>query len=204
MMQVLILLLFSVFLLSACSTFPGEIDPPYKSRVEAIVKELTDTPYSVHIVQNHPSVASIYMRSRSIILNSSWAGAVIQKNPSFLRAILAHEIAHVQLGHYNVRVEFGETALGTLLQELEFEADRGAIEILHARGFNPWDYWVMLQAFKQIEDKNPMGFHQQFYASHPYSGERLERVEKLIIQMAPTLKRPRARSASGPRPGAQK
>ena len=88
-----------LFFLVSCSTLPGEISPAYKPRVEALVKQLTEEPYFIHIVEDHHTIATVDLRTQWVIFNAKWAKFLIEKNPNFLRAILAHEIAHVELGH---------------------------------------------------------------------------------------------------------
>jgi len=164
-----------LFLPVSCSTLPGEISPSYKPRIEALVKQLTEEPYSIHIVEDHYTIASIDLRTQWIIFNAKMAKKLIEKKPNWLRAILAHEIAHVELGHLYAMV--GDQ------QELEFEADQEAVNILINRGHDPWDYWRYMKAVKNAVDKNPRGFYEQEYSSHPYVGERLEKIEKLITEL---------------------
>ena len=90
-------ILFFFFLVSCAAT--REISPPYKPGVEALVQQLTDQPFSVHILENSRYLVRIDMRSHWIELNAQWADALMRKDPSVLRALLAHEIAHDKLGH---------------------------------------------------------------------------------------------------------
>ncbi len=176
---------FSLLLiLAGCMAATREVSSPYQTRLDALIRDLTDKPFSLHVVENSPRLAFVDMRTSSISVNAAWTNMLMSRSPNLMRAVLAHEIAHVQLGHYNVRYELGET-IATLLQGLELEADRGAIDILHARGFNPRDYLQMMRFFKAIEDKNPRGTVEQFYSSHPYAGDRIERAEKIIAALPP-------------------
>ena len=170
---------FAILLLFvSCSTLPGEISPPYKPRVEALVKQLTEEPYPIHIVEDHHTIASIDLRTQWIIFNAKWAKYLVEKHPNWLRAILAHEIAHVKLGHLYSGVETDEG-----IQELEFEADQETVNILKNRGHDPWDYWHWMNMLKKVADKNPRGFYEQYYSTHPYSGERLEKIENWITEI---------------------
>ena len=164
-----------LFLPISCSTYPGEISPPYKPRVGALVKQLTEKPYSIHIVEDHYTIATIDFRANWIILHAKLAKTLVEKQPNWLRAILAHEIAHVKLGHDGLP---GDDP--TILQKVEFETDQETINILKNRGHDPWDYWSWMKVMKTIADKNPLGFYEQLYSTHPYSGERLEKIEKMI------------------------
>ena len=125
-----------LFLPVSCSTYPGEISPPYKPRVEALVKQLTEKPYSIHIVEDHHTIATINVNTSWIKLNAKLAKTLVEKQPNWLRAILAHEIAHVKLGHDGLP---GDDP--TILQKVEFETDQETINILKNRGHDPWDYW---------------------------------------------------------------
>jgi len=166
-----------------------EISPPYKPRVEILVQQLTEQPYSVHIVENLRYVARVDMRTHWIEVNAQWADLLISKDPNLLRAILAHEIAHDKLGHRYVPADDRHA-----LQALELEADKEALKILHARGYNPWDYVRALKMFQQIEDRNPSGFREQYYSTHPYAGERLEKVENMIVALGFGSKIPNGRA----------
>lgn len=178
---------FLLFLfLVSCAFYPGEISPPYKSRVEALLKQLTDDPYSIHIVENHYTIAQIDLRTRWILLDAKSAEFFLRENPNILRVLLAHEIAHDKLGH-----RYASVPDKRAIQELEFEADEEALNLLHKRGHNLWDYWRAMRVLKEIEDKNPSGFYEQFYSSHPYSGERLEKIEKKIATLSPGLAKPK-------------
>lgn len=146
--------------------------------MEALVKQLTEEPYSIHIVEDHYTIASIDLRTQWIIFNAKWAKILVEKKPNWLRAILAHEIAHVKLGHLYAGVASDEEK-----QELEFEADQEAVNILKNRGHDPWDYWRWMKVLKKAADKNPRGFYEQYYSTHPYSGERLEKIEKMITEI---------------------
>ena len=176
--------LSSLVILAGCMAATHEISSPYQAQLETLVRDLTDNPFSIHVIENSPRLAFVDMRTRSISVNAAWTNVLMSQNSNLMRAVLAHEIAHVQLGHYNVRYELGEV-IAKLLQDLELEADRGAIEILRARGFNPRDYLQMMRFFKAIEDKNPRGAAEQYYSSHPYAGDRIERAEKIIAVLPP-------------------
>jgi len=165
-----------LFFLFSC--IPGEISPTYKPRIEALVKQLTEEPYSIHIVEDHHTIASIDLRTQWITFNAKLAKIWIEKKPNWLRAILAHEIAHVELGHLYSGVESDAE-----MQELEFEADQEAINILKNRGHDPWDYFSYMKFMKKVADKNPLGFYEQYYSTHPYSGERLEKIENWITEI---------------------
>jgi len=176
--------LLLLLLLASCAV-TREISPPYKPRAEALVTQLTDQPYSLHIVENLPVIARVDMRTRWIEVNGRWAEVLMTKDPRLLRAILAHEIAHDKLGHRRVPADDRHA-----LQQLELEADEEAVKILHSRGYNPQDYLRAMRMFKAIEDKNPAGSGEQYYSTHPYAGERLERIEKMIEALGPVPKIP--------------
>ena len=175
--------LFFFFLVSCAVS--REISPPYKPGVEVLVQQLTDQPYSVHILDNSRYLVRVNMHSRWIELNAQWADALMRKDPNLLRAILAHEIAHDKLGHRYALADDRHA-----LQALELEADEEALRILHARGFSPWDYVRAMKMLKEIEDKNPSSSREQYYSSHPYAGERLEKIEAMIITLGLSPKIP--------------
>src|SRR5438445_4598653 len=168
--------------LTSCAV-TREISPLYKPRAQALVTQLTDQPYSLHIVENLPCIARVDMRTRWIEVNARWAEVLMSKDPSLFRAILAHEIAHDKLGHRRVPADDRHA-----LQQLELEADEEAVKILHSRGYNPQDYLRAMRMFKAIEDKTPAGSGEQYYSTHPYAGERLERIEKMIEALGPVQK----------------
>lgn len=165
------------FLFASCVA-TREISPPYKPRVEALVRQLSEQPYSVHIVENLRVLARVDMRSRRIELHARFADVLMSKDPNMLRAILAHEIAHDKLSHHHRLAESRHE-----IQVLEIEADEEAVKILHVGGYDTRDYLRALKMIKEIEDKNPSSFREQYYSSHPYAGERLERVEHMIATL---------------------
>ena len=177
-----------LFFLAACVA-TREISPPYKPRVEALVRQLTDRPYSVHIVENLAYLARVDMRTQDIEINSQWADVLMGKDPNILRAILAHEIAHDKLGHRYVPADDRHA-----LQQVELEADQEAVKTLHGRGYNPRDYLRAMKMLQEIEDKNPSGSREQYYSTHPYAGERLEKIERMIGALGPGPKFPGGKS----------
>ena len=74
------------------------------------------------------------------------------------------------------------------IQDLESEADQETVNILKNKGFDPWDYWRLMKMLKAIADKNPRGFYEQYYSKHPYAGERLEKIEKMITSLSPAMR----------------
>ena len=181
-----------LFFLAACVA-TREISPPYKPRVEALVRQLTDRPYSVHIVENLPFIARVDLRTQYIQLNAQWADVLMSKDPNVLRAILAHEIAHDKLGHRYVPADDRHA-----LQQIETEADQEAVRMLHARGYDPRDYLRAMKMFKEIEDKNPRGSREQFYSTHPYAGERLEKIQIMIQALGPVPRNPGGKNEGKP------
>ena len=179
----------SILLFLASCVASREISPPYKPRVEVLVRQLTDQPYSVHIVENLPFIARVDMRTQYIQLNAQWADVLMSKDPNVLRAILAHEIAHDKLGHRYVPADDRHA-----LQQIEIEADQEAVRMLHARGYDPRDYLRAMKMFKDLEDKNPRGSQEQFYSTHPYAGERLEKIQIMIQALGPVPKSPATKS----------
>ena len=172
------------FFLASCAFYTREISPPYKSRVENLVRQITNKPYSVHIIENYYAIAMIDLHTRSISLNATLAERLVNNNRGLLRAILAHEIAHDTLDH---RRSAAADTPG--FQQLEFEADQEALNILKNAGYDLWDYRRMMSLFKELEDKNPRGFYEQYYSSHAYSGERLEKIEQTIATLSPEIAR---------------
>ena len=66
--------------------------------------------------------------------------------------------------------------------------------MLHARGYDPRDYLRAMKMFKDLEDKNPRGSQEQFYSTHPYAGERLEKIQIMIQALGSVPKSPAAKS----------
>ncbi len=187
-----LLYLVLLFLPISCSTLPGEISPLYKPRIETMVKQLTEESYPIHIEEDHYYIASINLRTQWITINAKWAKTLVEKKPNWLRAILAHEIAHDKLGHVYSGVESDAE-----IQELEFEADQEAVNILNNQGHDPWDFVSYMKAIKKDVDKNPRVFNEQYYSTHPYSGERLDKIEKWITEIKSS--RPERIEAKTPR-----
>jgi predicted Zn-dependent protease len=119
-----------------------------------------------------------------------------------LAAVIAHEIAHIQLQHSiqaikNSRIAdafmvplseaisiFDESVneiVDTLVisgysQEQEFEADAYALDILASAGYDPESLHTMLQILQKNQPDHPGGFN----ATHPAPEERIKRIQKLL------------------------
>ena len=115
-----------------------------------------------------------------------------------LAAILAHEIAHIQLRHsvtqilleidtpdvneltaiFNESVEEIVTMLVTngYTQSQEFEADDLALNLMAWAGYNPKSYLDMLRDLSIAQNRSRGGFNN----THPTPAQRAENVEVLI------------------------
>jgi predicted Zn-dependent protease len=117
-----------------------------------------------------------------------------------LAAVIAHEIAHIQLQHSikaikNSRIAeavatplsemigiFDESVheiIDTLVvngysQEQEFEADAYALDLLASAGYDPESLNTMLQTLQKNQPNHPGGFNN----THPAPEERIKKIQK--------------------------
>jgi predicted Zn-dependent protease len=128
-----------------------------------------------------------------------------------LAAVIAHEIAHIQLQHSIKAIKSGRVinaiattsssvasialseltdilneASGEIVttltngyaQDLEFAADKMALELLADAGYEPSSLVTMLQVLAKNQTNNPGGFSK----THPVPEERIARVQKYLQQ----------------------
>jgi beta-barrel assembly-enhancing protease len=124
-----------------------------------------------------------------------------------LIAILAHETAHVTARHltridsqariwgrlalvggppgYVLRCYLGPLLTLKLLRNKEFEADRLGLQYEIASGYNPVEFWRILQlAFPEGEENE--SFLERLYDTHPSTNTRIERLQKATsLQLTP-------------------
>jgi predicted Zn-dependent protease len=117
-----------------------------------------------------------------------------------LAAVIAHEIAHIQLQHsihaiknsriaeaftvplsetINIFDESVNEIIDTLVisgysQEQEFAADAYALELLAGAGYDPESLYTMLQILQKNQPAHPGGFN----ATHPAPEERIKKIQK--------------------------
>jgi predicted Zn-dependent protease len=123
-----------------------------------------------------------------------------------LAAVIAHEIAHIQLQHSIQAIKNSRTAeafaeivtmpfseqvsvfneavreiIDTLVingysQEQEFAADAYALELLVSTGYDPASLKTMLQVLEKNQPNYPGGFN----ITHPDPQERIKKIQKLL------------------------
>ena len=123
----------------------------------------------------------------------------ILKSENEIAGVLAHELGHIQLGHYNsfalsdtVRSIMGANsenaddlarAVGNIDLELkessfsreqETEADNYGVKILSKAGYNPWGLYNAMKRF----DENGFDTEDNGFNSHPASDERLDNLAR--------------------------
>ena len=111
-----------------------------------------------------------------------------------IAGILAHELGHIKLGHYNREVlsDIGESLLGVhndslselakavgkvdidltkskFSREQETEADDYGVKLLVKAGYSPWGLYKAMKRFEKDDEGESSGF-----SSHPGLKERLE------------------------------
>ena len=123
----------------------------------------------------------------------------ILKSENEIAGVLAHELGHIKLGHYdnfalsdtvrsimgansekaddlaravgNIDLELRESSFS---REQETEADNYGVKILSRAGYNPWGLYNAMKRF----DENGFETEDSGFNSHPASEERLENLAK--------------------------
>lgn len=115
-----------------------------------------------------------------------------------LAFVVAHELAHIHLGHHRKRSEVNALAgllsanplfaiaAGTLLdrghsRENEFEADRYAVEFCHRAGFAPLEGIEFLERLRRGEQ--PLDEWRQFLSTHPPLAERIAEARAAALRL---------------------
>ncbi|MDX9719848.1 MAG: M48 family metalloprotease [Myxococcota bacterium] len=126
--------------------------------------------------------------------------------------VMSHELAHVTQRHSVKSIESqytvsqvaawllgdgiaadGINLISTFLsgtqfsQEHEYEADDVGVQIAYAAGYNPYGFVEFFEKLEAMSGGDPE--MPSFFASHPPTGERIERVIERINQMAPGVTR---------------
>jgi beta-barrel assembly-enhancing protease len=93
------------------------------------------------------------------------AGAVLGEDPGVVGEIVAQIVAGGAISQFS--------------QAQEFEADELGVRYMHAAGYDPNGMVALLERFVDMRETDP-GRMQQFFATHPAPGERLERVRDQV------------------------
>ena len=96
------------------------------------------------------------------------AGAVLGEDPGVVQEIVAQIVAGGAIARFS--------------RANEFEADELGIRFVHDAGYDPEGMVALLERFMEMRDSDP-GRIQQFFATHPSTEERIERVREHIAQL---------------------
>jgi len=96
------------------------------------------------------------------------AGLVLGENPGMIREIVTQIVAGGAVSQFS--------------QAQEFEADELGVRFMHNAGYDPQGMIALLERFLELQQSDP-GRMQQFFATHPSSRARLERVREQIQRM---------------------
>ena len=93
------------------------------------------------------------------------AGAVLGEDPGVVQEIVAQILAGGTIARFS--------------QAQEFEADDLGVRFMHDAGYDPNGMIALLERFLDMQERDP-GRMQQFFATHPSTDERLERVRERV------------------------
>ena len=93
------------------------------------------------------------------------AGAVLGEDPGVVQEIVAQILAGGTIARFS--------------QAQEFEADEMGVQFMHDAGYDPNGMVALLERFLELQQSDP-GRMQQFFATHPSTDERLERVRRMV------------------------
>ena len=188
-----------------------ELDPhedPMITRIgERIVAETrkADLPWRFYVVEDE-SINAFNVPGGLVYLHS---GLIEQASDGEIAAVIGHEVGHGVARHGTQRMtqQYGLSILagavlgedpgviseivaqivagGTIAQfsqAQEFEADDLGVRFLDDAGYDPEGMVALLERFLALQETDP-GQMQQFFATHPSTEERLERVREQIRDM---------------------
>ncbi len=93
------------------------------------------------------------------------AGAVLGEDPGVVGEIVGQIVAGGAISQFS--------------QAQEFEADELGVRYMHAAGYDPNGMIALLERFQELQETDP-GRMEQFFATHPATDERLERVRDQV------------------------
>jgi predicted Zn-dependent protease len=103
-------------------------------------------------------------------------GMLAVTNDDELAAVLAHELAHLILGHAE---RIGEPITPTWKMQSEFEADALSLSILSDAGFDPRAAISFVRRFSEASGGLPLS------ALHPSTGDRVGALERAYRSLGP-------------------
>ncbi len=173
----------------------------------AVQTELADREWTFRVVDD-PAVNAFAVPGGHIYVNTGLIGAV--GSEAELAAVLAHEVAHVEARHSTEQLTrtyglqallaiagageglleqlavqvLGAGATAKFSRDAEREADALGVERLASAGYPPEAMAGFFELLLAQEQRRPNAV-EQFFASHPITEERLERVRELAATIEP-------------------
>ena len=188
-----------------------ELSPYEDSRVSEMGQRIVAETRKAHLpwrfyVVDDESINAFNVPGGLVYLHS---GLIEQATDAEIAAVIGHEIGHGVARHGTQRMtqQYGLAMIASLVlgedpgmiseivaqivaggavsqfsQAQEFEADELGVHYIQDAGYDPQGMVALLERFLELQQTDP-GRMQQFFATHPSSRERLERVRRQIDRM---------------------
>lgn len=176
--------------------------------IETVSSTSPDTAVNVFLVRDESVNAAMY-ENGTVIINVGLLASV--DSEAELAAVLGHEYGHFSSEHayhrYKQFIKSKKTArsiplggllglgaraivkssLASKLKKMETEADKKAVEFIHARGYDPNAMVITFSRFEAIDQKfqsrNDIKTRFQYIKTHPSDRSRIRQSKKLFTEL---------------------
>lgn len=166
------------------------------------------------VVLNSPEAQALSVPGGPVFVTSGLLK--ILESDDELAAVLAHEFAHILHKHGNASKMRGNLSniLGTVMRyttrsywgylgsqkatdlinkgfsrEQEYEADRSAVQLSFAAGYNPQEFCATLEKLELYQQESGQAkLHIPWFSTHPTSGQRIQEIKKVCQDIEPLQK----------------
>ena len=166
------------------------------------------------VVLNSPEAQALSVPGGPVFVTSGLLK--ILESDDELAAVLAHEFAHILHKHGSASKIRGNISniLGTVMRyttrsywgyfgsqkaadlinkgfsrEQEYEADRSAVQLSFAAGYNPQEFCATLEKLELYQQESGQAkLHIPWFSTHPTSGQRIQEIKKVCQEIEPLQK----------------
>jgi len=170
----------------------------------ARVAKPPEYPYDYRVLNNHQVNANAFPGGRIYV----WTGLTkaLQENPDQLAFVIAHESAHVALGHTAKAIErqmgtdvaiqallggqnaakyvsfVGDLVLQGYGRTAEYQADQYGLRFAQAAGYDPTAAYAVIHAFQKLSGEKDPSKVELVFDSHPGNNGRLNALQTEITK----------------------
>ncbi len=138
----------------------------------------------LRLARNEDEIAGILAHEMAHVIRGHGVRAIQQARRNQVFQMMASEAAAGAFGDYNAAAQFLTQAVGDIVgtmvqngysRKWEYEADRRAVGILYAAGYDPRGLYNVIAIMRNLQ-----GARTGFFSTHPPPGDRLNKVAELL------------------------